>query len=127
MPLPGILEPFTRLSRACKQATVHMQAGMYHLIRATGHAEGWSVAFYFFTFIRGVLFFTVIVLIGTGWSYLKVGVSPIPATDSCLSLAKSASHGQFSSKAGRAPDGTGQSIDVFRFDVFIKCFYQLQE
>lgn len=45
---------------------------MYHLIRATGHAEGWSVAFYFFTFIRGILFFTVVVLIGTGWSYLKV-------------------------------------------------------
>ena len=52
------------------------QAGMYHLIRATGHAEGWSVAFYFFTFIRGVLFFTVIVLIGTGWSYLKVRAGP---------------------------------------------------
>lgn len=48
------------------------QAGMYHLIRATGHAEGWSVAYYFFTFIRGILFFTVVVLIGTGWSYLKV-------------------------------------------------------
>jgi G protein-coupled receptor 107 len=49
---------------------------MYHLIRATGHAEGWSVAFYFFTFIRGILFFTVIVLIGTGWSYLKVCLCP---------------------------------------------------
>lgn len=47
---------------------------MYHLIRATGHAEGWSVAFYFFTFIRGILFFTVVVLIGTGWSYLKVSI-----------------------------------------------------
>jgi hypothetical protein len=55
-----------------KSLTLLSQAGMYHLIRATGHAEGWSVAFYFFTFIRGVLFFTVIVLIGTGWSYLKV-------------------------------------------------------
>lgn len=42
-----------------KALTLLSQAGMYHLIRAVGHAEGWSVAFYFFTFIRGILFFTV--------------------------------------------------------------------
>ncbi len=42
-----------------KSLTLLSQAGMYHLIRAIGHAEGWSVAFYLFTFIRGVLFFTV--------------------------------------------------------------------
>jgi len=42
-----------------KALTLLSQAGMYHLIRAIGHAEGWSVAFYLFTFIRGVLFFTV--------------------------------------------------------------------
>lgn len=65
-----------------------VQAGMYHLIRATGHAEGWSVAFYFFTFIRGVLFFTVIVLIGTGWSYLKVRTGPRAcAADTCRTCA----------------------------------------
>jgi preprotein translocase subunit SecG len=45
---------------------------MFHLIRATGHAEGWEYAFYIFTFVRGVLFFVVVILIGTGWSYLKV-------------------------------------------------------
>lgn len=42
-----------------KALTLLSQAGMYHLIRAVGHAEGWSLAFYFFTFIRGILFFTV--------------------------------------------------------------------
>lgn len=57
---------------------------MYHLIRATGHAEGWSYLFYFFTFIRGILFFTVVVLIGTGWSYLKVPYFHTAHTHLCL-------------------------------------------
>ena len=71
-----------------------MQAGMYHYIRATGSPDGWNIAFYVFTFLRGILFFTVrghlaclqlgksswltasacaqvIVLVGTGWSYMK--------------------------------------------------------
>lgn len=54
-----------------KALTLLSQAGMYHLLRARGHAEGWSYFFYLFTFIRGTLFFVVVVLIGTGWSYLK--------------------------------------------------------
>jgi len=47
------------------------QAGMYHEDRVTGSPEGWNVAYYVFTFFRGVMFFVVIVLIGTGWSYLR--------------------------------------------------------
>lgn len=46
------------------------QAGMNHYIERTGHADGWNIAYYFFTFCRGTLFFTVVVLIGTGWSYM---------------------------------------------------------
>ena len=46
-------------------------AGMYHDDRVTGSPEGWNVAYYVFTFLRGVMFFVVIVLIGTGWSYLR--------------------------------------------------------
>lgn len=46
-------------------------AGMYHDDQYTGSPEGWNVAFYVFTFLRGVMFFAVIVLIGTGWSYLR--------------------------------------------------------
>ncbi|KAJ6831076.1 protein GPR107-like [Iris pallida] len=42
-----------------------------HYIRATGTPHGWDVLFYLFQFLRGVLLFTVIVLIGTGWSFLK--------------------------------------------------------
>ncbi|BBN07774.1 G protein-coupled receptor 107 [Marchantia polymorpha subsp. ruderalis] len=40
-------------------------------IKKTGLAHGWDIAFYIFGFLRGVMLFTVIVLIGTGWSFLK--------------------------------------------------------
>ncbi|KAJ8499936.1 hypothetical protein OPV22_010488 [Ensete ventricosum] len=42
-----------------------------HYIRQTGTPHGWDVPFYLFQFLKGVLLFTVIVLIGTGWSFLK--------------------------------------------------------
>ena len=47
------------------------EAGMYHMKRTTGSPEGWNIAYYIFSLFRGVLLFTVIVLIGTGWSFLK--------------------------------------------------------
>lgn len=40
-------------------------------INRTGTAHGWDVLFYFFSLLKGVTLFTVIVLIGTGWSFLK--------------------------------------------------------
>ena len=42
-----------------KTLTLLSQAGMYHIIRVQGQPGGWGIAFYLFTFIRGVLFFTV--------------------------------------------------------------------
>lgn len=42
-----------------------------HYVKSTGTPHGWDVVFYIFQFIRVVLLFTVIVLIGTGWSFLK--------------------------------------------------------
>lgn len=45
---------------------------MNHYVALTGSPDGWNIAYYIFTFFRGILFFTVIVLIGTGWSYMKV-------------------------------------------------------
>lgn len=42
-----------------------------HYIRVTGTPHGWDVLFYVFQFFKGVLLFSVIVLIGTGWSFLK--------------------------------------------------------
>ncbi|KAE8655182.1 Endoglucanase 1 [Hibiscus syriacus] len=40
-------------------------------IKRTGSAHGWDVLFYIFSFLKGVMLFTLIVLIGTGWSFLK--------------------------------------------------------
>ena len=48
------------------------QAVSLHYVEISGSSDGWNVAYYVFTFFRGILFFTVIVLIGTGWSYMKV-------------------------------------------------------
>lgn len=42
-----------------------------HYIKVTGTSHGWDILFYVFQFLRGILLFTVIVLIGTGWSFLK--------------------------------------------------------
>ncbi|KAK4419133.1 protein CANDIDATE G-PROTEIN COUPLED RECEPTOR 7 [Sesamum alatum] len=42
-----------------------------HYVKVTGTPHGWDVLFYIFQFLRVVLLFTVIVLIGTGWSFLK--------------------------------------------------------
>ncbi|KAK7345637.1 hypothetical protein VNO77_16245 [Canavalia gladiata] len=42
-----------------------------HYVKVTGTPHGWDVLFYIFQFIRVVLLFTVIVLLGTGWSFLK--------------------------------------------------------
>nr|AAM63843.1 unknown [Arabidopsis thaliana] len=40
-------------------------------IKKTGTAHGWDVLFYIFNFLNGITLFTLIVLIGTGWSFLK--------------------------------------------------------
>jgi hypothetical protein len=40
-------------------------------IERTGTAHGWDVLFYIFSFLKGISLFTLIVLIGTGWSFLK--------------------------------------------------------
>ncbi|KAM3410949.1 hypothetical protein ACQJBY_002899 [Aegilops geniculata] len=42
-----------------------------HYIRVTGTPHGWDVAFYLFQLIKGVILFAVIVLVGTGWSFLR--------------------------------------------------------
>uniref|UniRef100_A0A0C9QTU1 TSA: Wollemia nobilis Ref_Wollemi_Transcript_10101_1950 transcribed RNA sequence n=1 Tax=Wollemia nobilis TaxID=56998 RepID=A0A0C9QTU1_9CONI len=40
-------------------------------VKRTGTAHGWDIAFYIFGFLKGIMLFTLIVLIGTGWSFLK--------------------------------------------------------
>jgi len=43
----------------------------YHFLAATGSADGWSAVYYVLTFCKSLLLFTVIILIGTGWSLVK--------------------------------------------------------
>lgn len=54
-----------------KALTALSQAGEYAYIKATGAPHGWNIAYYVFSAVRGIMLFTVIVLIGTGWSFLK--------------------------------------------------------
>lgn len=54
-----------------KTLSVLAQAGRYHITRLTGSSKGWTVAYYIFTVCRSMLLFSVIALVGMGWSFLK--------------------------------------------------------
>jgi hypothetical protein len=54
-----------------KFLTVLFESIRYHVIRVSGHAEVWTFLYYAFSFVKGTFLFTVILLIGTGWSFVK--------------------------------------------------------
>eukprot|EP00617_Octactis_speculum_P011697 CAMPEP_0185781226 /NCGR_PEP_ID=MMETSP1174-20130828/101613_1 /TAXON_ID=35687 /ORGANISM="Dictyocha speculum, Strain CCMP1381" /LENGTH=463 /DNA_ID=CAMNT_0028471113 /DNA_START=78 /DNA_END=1469 /DNA_ORIENTATION=+ len=56
-----------------KTLAMFFEAIRYHFIaiQGTAAAEGWSIAYYVFAFLKGLLLFTVILLIGSGWSLVK--------------------------------------------------------
>lgn len=54
-----------------KTMSVLAQAGRYHITRLTGSSAGWTAAYYVFTVCRSMLMFSVIALVGMGWSFLK--------------------------------------------------------
>lgn len=56
---------------AVKTAAMFFESIRYHYIATTGSGEGWSIVYYVFAFLKGLLLFTVILLIGTGWSLVK--------------------------------------------------------
>lgn len=60
----GMLLAFKALKLVCAAEDVSF-------VGRTGTPHGWDVVFYIFGFLKGVTLFTVIVLIGTGWSFLK--------------------------------------------------------
>lgn len=43
----------------------------YHFIRLNGDAELWSIIYYLINFVKGSFLFTVLLLIGSGWSMIK--------------------------------------------------------
>lgn len=54
-----------------KFLSVFFESIRYHYIRMTGHAEIWTFLYYGITFVKGTFLFSVILLIGTGWSFVK--------------------------------------------------------
>ena len=54
-----------------KTVTILLESIRYHYIRMTGHAEFWSVMYYAMSFVKSVFLFTVVLLIGSGWSFIK--------------------------------------------------------
>jgi len=54
-----------------KFCTLFFESIRYHYLRVTGHATFFSVIYYIFAFLKGMTLFTVIVLIGSGWSFVK--------------------------------------------------------
>ena len=58
---------------ALKCLTLLSESVRYHYISIVGAAmsEGWSIVYYVFAFFKGVMLFTVILLIGSGWSLMK--------------------------------------------------------
>ena len=54
-----------------KTVTILLKSIRYHYLRVSGHAELWSFVYYTFYFLKGTFLFTVILLIGSGWSIVK--------------------------------------------------------
>jgi len=54
-----------------KTVTVLFEALRYHYIRIHGHAEFLSAVYLTMSFVKGIFMFTVILLIGSGWSLIK--------------------------------------------------------
>jgi len=56
---------------ALKFFSLLFEAIRYHYLRVTGHAVFFSAVYYSFAFLKGITLFTVILLIGSGWSFVK--------------------------------------------------------
>ncbi|KAG7342172.1 seven transmembrane receptor [Nitzschia inconspicua] len=54
-----------------KTCSLFFESIRYHFLRVTGHAVLWSAVYYTFAFLKGITLFTVILLIGSGWSFVK--------------------------------------------------------
>lgn len=54
-----------------KTMTVFFESARYHYIKRNGHAEFLSAVYFTMSFVKGTFLFTVILLIGSGWSLVK--------------------------------------------------------
>eukprot|EP00934_Nitzschia_sp_Nitz4_P000823 Nitzschia sp. Nitz4//scaffold76_size158648//53073//54689//NITZ4_002540-RA/size158648-processed-gene-0.171-mRNA-1//1//CDS//3329557827//823//frame0 len=69
-----------------KFCTIFFESVRYHFLRVTGHAEFWSSIYYIFLFLKGSLFFTVVLLLGSGWSFVKPFLSDKERNIICVIL-----------------------------------------
>ena len=56
---------------AIKALSLLFESIRFHYIALVGVTELWSVIYYIFTTVKGVMLFIVILLIGSGWSLMK--------------------------------------------------------
>ena len=54
-----------------RAAVAGFEAMRYQKIKDTGDGYAWATLYYMLTFVKGVMLFSVILLIGTGWSFLR--------------------------------------------------------
>eukprot|EP00538_Stauroneis_constricta_P013303 CAMPEP_0119558772 /NCGR_PEP_ID=MMETSP1352-20130426/11200_1 /TAXON_ID=265584 /ORGANISM="Stauroneis constricta, Strain CCMP1120" /LENGTH=593 /DNA_ID=CAMNT_0007606231 /DNA_START=62 /DNA_END=1843 /DNA_ORIENTATION=+ len=54
-----------------KCTTLFFESVRFHFIRVNGHAELWTGVFYFFAFLKGSSLFVILLLLGSGWSFVK--------------------------------------------------------
>ncbi|OEU22619.1 hypothetical protein FRACYDRAFT_151456, partial [Fragilariopsis cylindrus CCMP1102] len=54
-----------------KTCSLFFESIRYHYLRVTGHTMFFSAIYYTFSFLKGITLFTVIVMIGSGWSFVK--------------------------------------------------------
>lgn len=58
-----------------KTLALFCQSFMYGTMARTGTAQGWNIAYYVFQSARAVALFTVVLMIGTGFTFLKAFLS----------------------------------------------------
>mmetsp|Transcript_80325 Transcript_80325/g.215308 ORF Transcript_80325/g.215308 Transcript_80325/m.215308 type:complete len:401 (-) Transcript_80325:284-1486(-) len=56
---------------AVKMLSAGLDAVRYEVIRTTGEGGGWNQASYVFAGLKGIMFFSVVLLVGSGWSFVK--------------------------------------------------------
>jgi len=54
-----------------KMMSLLFDAIRYHYIGTSGSAAVWTVLYFIFAFLKGIMLFILIALIGTGWSFVK--------------------------------------------------------
>lgn len=54
-----------------KSLSLLFQSINMHYLKVTGYVMGWNVVYYVFVTLKGISFFTVLLMIGSGWSLLK--------------------------------------------------------